>query len=190
MEDVVAKKVTSQVPLNVLGTILTYNNTLYNSSIVILILYILFLYNKSIGFISLITKVDTVYEVQKQLSQVCWQSQPQYRIYPYSESCLFYKIECLQVYARNLAEKARELEYEKELSDSLLYQMLPPSVAKQLKQTQQVSQLNQSLYECIPDLEQDIFIHRVKQTRGIEESSQLAQHSKFLLSFTCPHICL
>ncbi|GBP05356.1 Atrial natriuretic peptide receptor 2 [Eumeta japonica] len=42
------------------------------------------------------------------------------------------------VYARNLAEKAKELEYEKELSDSLLYQMLPPSVAKQLKQTQQV----------------------------------------------------
>lgn len=45
----------------------------------------------------------------------------------------------LQVYARNLSEKARELEYEKELSDSLLYQMLPATVAKQLKQTQQVS---------------------------------------------------
>lgn len=44
-----------------------------------------------------------------------------------------------QVYARNLSEKATELEYEKELSDSLLYQMLPASVAKQLKQTQQVA---------------------------------------------------
>ncbi|CAH2048807.1 unnamed protein product, partial [Iphiclides podalirius] len=47
-------------------------------------------------------------------------------------------VNTIQVYARNLSEKARELEYEKELSDSLLYQMLPPSVAKQLKQTQQV----------------------------------------------------
>ncbi|KAL4715945.1 hypothetical protein ACJJTC_013245 [Scirpophaga incertulas] len=48
-------------------------------------------------------------------------------------------VNTIQVYARNLSEKARELEHEKELSDSLLYQMLPPSVAKQLKQTQQVS---------------------------------------------------
>ncbi|PZC85795.1 hypothetical protein B5X24_HaOG215157 [Helicoverpa armigera] len=47
-------------------------------------------------------------------------------------------VNTIQVYASNLAEKARELEYEKELSDSLLYQMLPPSIAKQLKQTQQV----------------------------------------------------
>ncbi|XP_028163495.1 uncharacterized protein LOC114355037 isoform X3 [Ostrinia furnacalis] len=47
-------------------------------------------------------------------------------------------VNTIQVYARNLSEKARELEHEKELSDSLLYQMLPPSVAKQLKQTQQV----------------------------------------------------
>ncbi|KOB76129.1 Atrial natriuretic peptide receptor A [Operophtera brumata] len=47
-------------------------------------------------------------------------------------------VNTIQVYARNLSEKARELEYEKELSDTLLYQMLPASVAKQLKQTQQV----------------------------------------------------
>ncbi|XP_032517794.1 uncharacterized protein LOC116770432 [Danaus plexippus] len=47
-------------------------------------------------------------------------------------------VNTIQIYARNLSEKARELEYEKELSDSLLYQMLPASVAKQLKQTQQV----------------------------------------------------
>ncbi|XP_073956922.1 uncharacterized protein isoform X3 [Choristoneura fumiferana] len=47
-------------------------------------------------------------------------------------------VNTIQVYATNLAEKARELEYEKELSDSLLYQMLPATVAKQLKQTQQV----------------------------------------------------
>ncbi|KAJ2949259.1 hypothetical protein O0L34_g6212 [Tuta absoluta] len=47
-------------------------------------------------------------------------------------------VNTIQVYASSLSEKARELEYEKELSDSLLYQMLPPSVAKQLKQTQQV----------------------------------------------------
>ncbi|XP_039753422.1 atrial natriuretic peptide receptor 1 [Pararge aegeria] len=47
-------------------------------------------------------------------------------------------VNTIQVYARNLSEKATELEYEKELSDSLLYQMLPASVAKQLKQTQQV----------------------------------------------------
>ncbi|XP_037294551.1 receptor-type guanylate cyclase Gyc76C [Manduca sexta] len=47
-------------------------------------------------------------------------------------------VNTIQVYARNLSEKAKELEHEKELSDSLLYQMLPPSVAKQLKQTQQV----------------------------------------------------
>ncbi|XP_061716470.1 uncharacterized protein LOC133524448 isoform X1 [Cydia pomonella] len=47
-------------------------------------------------------------------------------------------VNTIQVYATNLAEKARELEYEKELSDSLLYEMLPATVAKQLKQTQQV----------------------------------------------------
>lgn len=42
------------------------------------------------------------------------------------------------MYALNLAEKAKELKREKRKSDSLLFQMLPPSVAMQLKQTQQV----------------------------------------------------
>ncbi|XP_015115006.1 receptor-type guanylate cyclase daf-11 isoform X2 [Diachasma alloeum] len=44
----------------------------------------------------------------------------------------------IQVYAANLAQKARELKREKRKSDTLLFQMLPPSVAQQLKQTQQV----------------------------------------------------
>jgi Adenylate and Guanylate cyclase catalytic domain/Nitrate and nitrite sensing/Heme NO binding associated len=44
----------------------------------------------------------------------------------------------IQMYAMNLAEKAKELKREKRKSDSLLFQMLPPSVAMQLKQTQQV----------------------------------------------------
>ncbi|XP_005177981.1 uncharacterized protein LOC101893791 [Musca domestica] len=44
----------------------------------------------------------------------------------------------IQMYALNLAEKAKELKREKRKSDSLLFQMLPPSVAMQLKQTQQV----------------------------------------------------
>lgn len=43
------------------------------------------------------------------------------------------------MYAANLAQKARELKREKRKSDTLLFQMLPPSVAQQLKQTQQVS---------------------------------------------------
>lgn len=42
------------------------------------------------------------------------------------------------MYAANLAQKARELKREKRKSDTLLFQMLPPSVAQQLKQTQQV----------------------------------------------------
>ncbi|XP_072749417.1 uncharacterized protein [Anoplolepis gracilipes] len=44
----------------------------------------------------------------------------------------------IQMYAANLAQKARELKREKRKSDTLLFQMLPPSVAQQLKQTQQV----------------------------------------------------
>ncbi|XP_055371528.1 uncharacterized protein LOC129605660 [Condylostylus longicornis] len=44
----------------------------------------------------------------------------------------------IQMYAMNLAQKAKELKREKRKSDSLLFQMLPPSVATQLKQTQQV----------------------------------------------------
>ncbi|KAE8736776.1 hypothetical protein FOCC_FOCC017769 [Frankliniella occidentalis] len=44
----------------------------------------------------------------------------------------------IQMYAAHLAVKARELKREKRKSDSLLFQMLPPSVAQQLKQTQQV----------------------------------------------------
>lgn len=46
---------------------------------------------------------------------------------------------CLQLYAAHLAEKAHELKKEKKKSDTLLYQMLPPSVAQRLKQTQHVS---------------------------------------------------
>ncbi|KAK5641547.1 hypothetical protein RI129_010094 [Pyrocoelia pectoralis] len=44
----------------------------------------------------------------------------------------------IQLYAANLASKAKELKKEKKKSDSLLLQMLPPSVATQLKQTKQV----------------------------------------------------
>jgi hypothetical protein len=42
------------------------------------------------------------------------------------------------MYSANLAQKAKELKKEKKISDTLLFQMLPPSVAQQLKQTQQV----------------------------------------------------
>lgn len=44
----------------------------------------------------------------------------------------------LKIYACNLSEKAKELKREKRKSDILLFQMLPPSVATQLKQTQKV----------------------------------------------------
>nr|CAI5863931.1 unnamed protein product [Callosobruchus analis] len=44
----------------------------------------------------------------------------------------------IQLYAANLAKKAKELKREKKKSDMLLFQMLPPSVAMQLKQTRQV----------------------------------------------------
>ncbi|KAF7265731.1 hypothetical protein GWI33_020814 [Rhynchophorus ferrugineus] len=44
----------------------------------------------------------------------------------------------IQVYAANLSKKAKELKREKKKSDLLLFQMLPPSVATQLKQTRQV----------------------------------------------------
>lgn len=46
----------------------------------------------------------------------------------------------------NLSLKAKELKREKRKSDSLLFQMLPPSVAMQLKQTQQVSTLTARNY--------------------------------------------
>nr|XP_024219994.1 retinal guanylyl cyclase 1-like [Halyomorpha halys] len=42
------------------------------------------------------------------------------------------------MYASHLAEKASELNMEKQRSDTLLYQMLPPSVAQTLKHTQHV----------------------------------------------------
>lgn len=42
------------------------------------------------------------------------------------------------MYAANLAQKASELRIEKHRSDTLLYQMLPPSVAQRLKHTQHV----------------------------------------------------
>jgi hypothetical protein len=45
----------------------------------------------------------------------------------------------LQMYSSNLAQKAKELKKEKKISDTLLFQMLPPSVAQQLKQTKQVN---------------------------------------------------
>ncbi|XP_055911221.1 uncharacterized protein LOC129945467 isoform X3 [Eupeodes corollae] len=44
----------------------------------------------------------------------------------------------IQMYAIHLAQKAKELKREKRKSDTLLFQMLPPSVAMQLKQTRQV----------------------------------------------------
>ncbi|XP_023724758.1 uncharacterized protein LOC111873908 isoform X3 [Cryptotermes secundus] len=44
----------------------------------------------------------------------------------------------IQMYSANLAQKAKELKKEKKISDTLLFQMLPPSVAQQLKQTKQV----------------------------------------------------
>uniref|UniRef100_A0A1B0FK48 guanylate cyclase n=1 Tax=Glossina morsitans morsitans TaxID=37546 RepID=A0A1B0FK48_GLOMM len=52
----------------------------------------------------------------------------------------------IQMYALNLAQKAKELKREKRKSDSLLFQMLPPSVAMQLKHTQQVPA---ELYESV-----------------------------------------
>ncbi|EDW36367.1 GL16716 [Drosophila persimilis] len=52
----------------------------------------------------------------------------------------------IQHYALNLSQKAKELKREKRKSDSLLFQMLPPSVAMQLKQTQQVPA---ELYEAV-----------------------------------------
>ncbi|XP_063598002.1 atrial natriuretic peptide receptor 1-like [Penaeus indicus] len=45
----------------------------------------------------------------------------------------------LQAFSDTLIHKTHELAYEKKRSDMLLYQMLPPSVAQQLKQHRQVS---------------------------------------------------
>ncbi|XP_076069616.1 uncharacterized protein LOC143041525 isoform X2 [Oratosquilla oratoria] len=45
----------------------------------------------------------------------------------------------LQAFTETLQYKTYELRYEKKRSDKLLYQMLPPSVAQQLKQRKQVS---------------------------------------------------
>jgi len=44
----------------------------------------------------------------------------------------------IQIFATNLLRKAEELKKEKKKSDRLLFQMLPPSVAQELKQKRQV----------------------------------------------------
>lgn len=44
----------------------------------------------------------------------------------------------IQIFATNLIRKAEELKKEKKKSDRLLFQMLPPSVAQELKQKRQV----------------------------------------------------
>ncbi|XP_012274862.1 uncharacterized protein LOC105696740 [Orussus abietinus] len=46
-------------------------------------------------------------------------------------------VETIKMHAANLAQKSRELKREKKKSDTLLFQMLPQSVAQQLKQIQQ-----------------------------------------------------
>lgn len=48
----------------------------------------------------------------------------------------------IQMYADNLSIKAKELKREKKKSDTLLFQMLPLSVATQLKQTRKVCECN------------------------------------------------
>lgn len=45
----------------------------------------------------------------------------------------------IQRYARSLSEKTKELRREKKRSDTLLYQMLPKSVALQLKLSKKVA---------------------------------------------------
>lgn len=45
----------------------------------------------------------------------------------------------LQSYALTLADKTKQLNREKQRTDSLLYQMLPKSVAEQLKQKKDVN---------------------------------------------------
>ena len=44
----------------------------------------------------------------------------------------------IQIFANNIVRKAEELKREKKKSDRLLFQMLPPSVAQELKQKKQV----------------------------------------------------
>ena len=45
----------------------------------------------------------------------------------------------MQAFTETLQYKTYELRYKKKRSDMLLYQMLPPTVAQQLKQRKQVS---------------------------------------------------
>lgn len=63
----------------------------------------------------------------------------------------------IQLYAANLALKAKELKREKKKSDSLLFQMLPPSIATQLKQTRQVSSIFSS-FPSVKKFQKLIFI--------------------------------
>lgn len=51
------------------------------------------------------------------------------------------------MYADNLSIKAKELKREKKKSDTLLFQMLPLSVATQLKQTRKVHESANKKYE-------------------------------------------
>lgn len=68
------------------------------------------------------------------------------------------------MFAVNLAQKAKELKKEKRKSDTLLFQMLPPSVAMQLKQTQQVIEIIKNKIKKIQwfsTKKRDSFIFRV-----------------------------
>lgn len=70
--------------------------------------------------------------------QVCVYTSGQIQICMLNMYANLYPSSPSQMYAMNLSQKAKELKKEKRKSDTLLYQMLPLSVARQLKQTLKV----------------------------------------------------
>ncbi|KAJ8956595.1 hypothetical protein NQ314_006681 [Rhamnusium bicolor] len=80
----------------------------------------------------------------------------------------------IQLYAANLAKKAKELKREKKKSDLLLFQMLPPSVATQLKQTRQKCKLLLFLNKIYKQFDARIECYDVYKVETIGDSYMVA----------------
>lgn len=95
----------------------------------------------------------------------------------------------VQIYACNLSEKAKELKREKRKSDMLLFQMLPPSVATQLKQTQRVPA---EYYDGVTVYFSDIvgFTEIAAECTPLEVGKVIISSAQQMKLMSCTFVCL